>query len=70
MRDAELKYDIIEKEAYALVKSLKAFRIYVLHSPIISYVPNNAVKTILNQPYTDGKRRRCIAKILEFDLDI
>jgi hypothetical protein len=30
LRDAELKYDILEKKAYALVKELKAFRVYVL----------------------------------------
>jgi hypothetical protein len=30
LRDAEVKYDIIEKQAYALVKALKAFRVYVL----------------------------------------
>ena len=28
--DAELKYDILEKEVYALVKALKAFKFYVL----------------------------------------
>ena len=28
--DAELEYNILEKQAYALVKSLKAFRVYVL----------------------------------------
>ena len=31
LRDTELKYDIIEKQAYAMVKALKAFRTYVLH---------------------------------------
>ena len=41
MRDTKLKYDIIEKQFYALVQALKEFRIYVLHSPIISYVPKN-----------------------------
>lgn len=46
IRDVELIYDIIEKQAYALVQALKAFRNYVLHSPIISYVPNNVVKTV------------------------
>ena len=30
LRDAELKYCIIEKQAYALVKALKSFRIYSL----------------------------------------
>ena len=70
MRYVELKYDIIEKQAYALVQALKSFRTYVLHSPIIDYVPNNVVRTILTQPDIDGRRGRWIAKILEFDLDI
>jgi hypothetical protein len=31
LRDAELRYDILEKHAYAMVKALKSFRTYVLH---------------------------------------
>ena len=31
LRDAELKYDKMEKQAYAMVKSLKVFITYVLH---------------------------------------
>jgi hypothetical protein len=30
LRDVEVKYDMMEKKAYALVKALKAFRVYVL----------------------------------------
>ena len=30
LRDAELKYNILEKQAYALVKSLKSFHVYIL----------------------------------------
>jgi hypothetical protein len=70
LRDAEMRYDIMEKQAYALVKSLKAFRVYILHSKVIAYVPSTSVKEILIQPDIDGKRRKWIAKILEFDLDI
>jgi hypothetical protein len=43
LRDAEVKYEIREKQAYALVKSLKAFRVYVLHSKT-AYVPSSSVK--------------------------
>ena len=32
LRDAPLKYNIMEKQAYALVKALKDFRFYILHS--------------------------------------
>jgi hypothetical protein len=70
LRDAELKYDIMEKQAYAMVKALKAFRTYVLHSKIIAYVPTSSVKDILVQPDSDGKRGRWLAKIQEFDLEV
>jgi hypothetical protein len=43
LRDAEVKYDAIEKQAYALIKSLKAFRIYILHAKVIAYVPSSSV---------------------------
>jgi hypothetical protein len=35
LRDAEVRYEIMEKQAYALVKALKSFRVYVLHSKVI-----------------------------------
>jgi hypothetical protein len=70
LRDTEIKYDIMEKYAYALVKALKDFRVYVLHSKIIAYVPSASVKDILIQPDIDGRRRKWIARILEFDLEI
>jgi ribonuclease HI len=70
LRDAEVRYDTMEKQAYALVKALKAFRTYILQSKIIAYVPSAAVKDILIQPDMDGRRSKWIAKILEFDLEI
>jgi hypothetical protein len=69
LRDADIKYDIMEKHAYTLVKSLKAFRIYVLHSKFTAFVPSTYVKDILIQPDIDG-RSKWIAQILEFDLEI
>jgi hypothetical protein len=60
----------MEKQAYALVKALKAFRVYVLHSKVTAYVPSTSVKDILVQPDIDGRRSKWIAKILEFDLEI
>ena len=46
-RDAKLKYDILEKQAYALVKALKSFRVYVLQFAITAYVPTTAVKDVV-----------------------
>ena len=53
-----------------MVKDLKYFRVYVLHSKITAYVPSASVKDILIQPDIDGRRGKWIAKILEFDLEI
>jgi hypothetical protein len=56
LRDAEIRYEIMEKQAYALVKALKAFRVYVLHSRVIAYIPSASMKNILIQPDIDGRR--------------
>ena len=70
LRESELKYNTMEKQAYALVKALKFFRIYVLHSKILAYVPSSTVKEILVQPNSEGKRGRWIEKVMEYDVDI
>ena len=70
LRDLELKYNIMEKQAYALVKALKLFRIYVLHSKVLACVPSSTVKEILAQPDSEGKRGRWIAKVMEYDVEI
>jgi hypothetical protein len=70
MRDAEVWYETMEKQAYALVKYLKAFRVYVLHSKVTAYIPSTSMKDILIQPDVNGRRGKWIAKILEFDLEI
>ena len=67
--DSELKYNILEKKAYALVKSLKAFRVYVLQSVIATYVPTAVVKDILVQGDSEGKRGKWIAKIQEYEME-
>lgn len=70
LRYVELRYDIIEKQAYALIKYLKAFKVYILHSKIIAYVPSAAVKDVLMQPDVDGRRAKWIAKLIEFHIEL
>ena len=60
----------MEKQAYALVKALKDFRIYLLHSHIITFIPCSVVKSILTQPDPEGKRDKWVAVLLEFDIEI
>eukprot|EP00253_Pinus_taeda_P028811 PITA_28811 len=70
IRDGELKYNIIEKQELALVKALKDFCVYILHSHILAYVPNAAVKDILVQADPEGRKGKWIAALLEYDVDI
>jgi hypothetical protein len=49
LQNAELKYLMFEKQAYALVKTLKHFRVFIEYSKVIGYVPNSAIKNVLSQ---------------------
>ena len=49
---------------------MKAFRIYILHTKVIAYVPSASVKDVLTQPDIDGKRVKWIAKLIEFDIEV
>jgi hypothetical protein len=69
-RDVEVKYEPLEKQAYALIKSLKAFRIYIFQAKVIAYVPSSFVKDVLIQPNIDGIRIKWIGKLIEFDDEI
>jgi hypothetical protein len=57
LRDVEVKYELLEKQAYALVKSLKAFMVYILQAKVIAFVPSSSVKDVLVQPDIDGKKK-------------
>jgi hypothetical protein len=70
LQNSELKYPMFEKQAYALVKSLKHFRVFIGYSRVIGYVPSPAVKDVLSQVEGIGSRGRWIAKIQEYDLEI
>jgi hypothetical protein len=65
-----LNYNIMEKQAFALVKVIKDFRVYILHSHTIAYVLNVVVKDILTQDNLDGKRGKWILVIMEYDIEI
>ena len=70
LRYAPLRYNIMEKQTLALVKAIKYFRVYIIYSHIIAYVPNSVVKDILTQNGHDGRRGKWIATILEYDIEI
>jgi hypothetical protein len=70
LRDVELRYDPIEKQAYSLIKSLKDFIVYIFHARVVAYVPSAFVKDVLTQPDIDGNRAKWIAKMIEFDIEV
>ena len=60
----------MEKQAYDLIKALKYFRIYILHSHVVAYVPRSVLKRILTQPYPEGRRAKWIAVLLDMTLKL
>ena len=52
------------------MKSLKAFRVYILHSKIVAYVPSDAIKDVSTQTDADGRRAKWIAKMIEFNFEL
>ena len=60
----------MEKWDFAFIRALKEFRVYIMQSHILAFVPNSVVKDILTQPDPDGRRGRWIDVLLEYDLEI
>ena len=53
-----------------MIKALKDFRVYILHSHIVAYVPSIVVKDILTQPDPEGRRAKWIVVLLGYDFEI
>ena len=53
-----------------MIKAIKDFRIYIMHSHVIAFVPNTVVKEIFTQDDPNGKRGKWIANLLEYDIEI
>ena len=64
LKKHELSYTEIDKNAFVVVKSLKQFRYYILHSHSIVYVPKKPIKSILTQQEVGmNKRAVWVAKV-------
>lgn len=63
LQHVEIKYNIIDKCAYTLVKTLKGFREYILMENSIVYLLDLVVRDILLHHDTEGIRGKWIAKI-------
>ncbi|XP_059070429.1 uncharacterized protein LOC131860082 [Cryptomeria japonica] len=71
LKKHELKYWLMEKQAYVAVKAVKQFRYYIIHSHAGVYVSHSAVKRILTQQDIGiNNKASWVSKISEFNLDI
>lgn len=71
LKKHENKYSLLEKQPFVMVKVVKQFRYYILHSHSMVFVPNSAVKSILTRQEVGlNKRATWVTKIQEYDLDI
>ena len=70
LRDSTLKYDIMDKQDYALVKALKEFGVYIMHSHPIAFILFATIKDILTQVEFDGRRSKWISTLLDYDIEI
>ena len=60
----------MEKLAFALIMALKDFRVYILDSQTVAYVPSIVVNDIFTHLDPEGRRAKWIVIILEYDLEI
>lgn len=70
LHDLELKCHIVEKQEYALVRSLKHFRTSIGYSKVIGYFSNSIVKDVLSQVEGIGVGGRWVAKTHEYNVEI
>jgi hypothetical protein len=70
LHDYELRYLELEKQSLSLVKAIAHFRMYILKSHVIAYVPSSPVKMLLNKQLREGKWANWLEKIQEYDIEI
>ncbi|OMJ26485.1 Retrovirus-related Pol polyprotein from transposon [Smittium culicis] len=70
LNDVEKNYSSFEKEALALVASIKHFQCYLWGKNFDLYTDNSAVSKIYNQSDATGRVSRWISCLSEYDFDI
>ena len=68
--DAEWNYTTTEREALAMVFSVKNFRHYLLMNKVIFFVDHMALQYLVNKPDLSGRLARWILLLTEFDYSV
>lgn len=70
LKDAELRYPSVEKQAYTLVRAMNKFRHYILKNKVFAIVPNPAVKLLLIKNELGERRAKWVTMLQEYDIEI
>lgn len=70
LQGVELNYLAAEKQAYAVVKSLKHFRPFLLKTHTKIIIPYSAVRQLLIQREVGEKRANWVTALQEYDVEI
>lgn len=71
LKKHELNYSLSEKKYFTIIKAVKQFKYYILHSHSMLFVLDTVVKSILTQQEVGlNNRATWVTKIQEYDLDI
>lgn len=63
LHDYELRYSLLEKQPFALVRVVAYFRSYILNNPVKAYAPHPPTKMMLSQPLQEGRWANWLAKL-------
>ena len=67
---AERNYSTTEREALAMVFSIKKYRHYLLLSKVVFYVDHISLRYIVNKPDLSGRIARWVLLLQEFDYEV
>ena len=70
LTDAERNYTTTEREALAMLFSVKRYRHYLLMNKVIFFVDHMALRYLVNKPDLSGRLARWILLLIEFDYTI
>ena len=67
---AELNYTVTKKEFLAVVHAVNKFRHYIIGYPVVLYTDHSTIKFLANKTVTNGKVKRWLILLQEFDITI
>lgn len=70
LKEYDVKYNFVEKQALVVVKGLKKFRHFIARNKTTMYVAHPVVREYIMEGDITKKRAIWITKILEYDIDL